>query len=57
MNLDDLLSMLLYCVPSDSETIAGYKIYAADATANEHEQAETLSDRRVLKSNQKDPMR
>lgn len=57
MNMDDLLSILPDCVPSDSETIAGYKVYAADATANEHEQAETLPDRSVLKSNQKDPVR
>ena len=57
MNMDDLLAMLPDCVPFDSETIAGYKIYATDATANEHEQAETLPDRSVLKSNQKDPIR
>jgi hypothetical protein len=57
INMDDLLSMLPHCVPGDSETIAGYKVYATDATANEHEQAETLPDRSVLKSNQKDPIR
>lgn len=37
--------------------IAGYKIYAVDATPNEHEEAETLPDRRVLKSDKKDPLR
>lgn len=57
LNMDDLLSMLPHCVPSDSETLAGYKVYATDATANEHAQAETLPDRSVLKSNQKDPIR
>jgi hypothetical protein len=57
MNMDDLLALLPHCVPADSETIAGYKVYATDATANEHEQAETLPDRGVLKSNQKEPMR
>ncbi len=57
MNLDDLLALLPHCVPSDSETIAGYKVYAADATANERKQAETLPDRGVLKSNQKEPVR
>jgi len=57
MNMDDLLSMLPYCVPVDSETIAGYKVYATDATANEHEQAETLPDRSALKSNQKEAAR
>ena len=40
MNMDDLLSMLPHCVPTDSETIAGYKVYATDAAANEHEQVE-----------------
>ncbi len=40
-----------------SETIAEYKVYAVDATANEHEQAETLPDRSVLKSSKKEPMR
>jgi len=57
MNMGDLLSMLPDCVPLDSETIAGYKVYATDATTNEHEQAETLPDRSVLKSNQKEPVR
>jgi hypothetical protein len=57
MNMDDLLSLLPHCAPADSETMAGYKVYATDATANEHEQAETLPDRSVLKSKQKDPIR
>lgn len=43
--------------PADSETIAGYKVYASYATANEPEQAETLPDHSVLKSNQKDLIR
>ena len=57
MDMDEMLSLLPDCMPEDSETIAGYKVYAVDATANEHEQAETLPDRSVLKSSKKDPMR
>jgi hypothetical protein len=45
------------CTPEGSETMVGYKVYAVDATANEHEQAETLPDRSVLKSSKKEPMR
>lgn len=57
MNIDELLSLLPDCVPEGSETIAGYKVYAVDATANEHEQAETMPDRSVLKSSKNEPMR
>lgn len=57
MDVDEILSLLPACMPEGSETIAGYKVYAVDATANEHEQAETLPDRSVLKSSKKDPMR
>jgi DDE superfamily endonuclease len=57
MNMDELLSLLPDCMPADSETIAGYKVYAVDATTNEHEQAETLPDRSVLKSSKHEPMR
>jgi hypothetical protein len=57
MDIGEILSLLPHCVPEASETIAGYKIYAVDATANEHEQAETLPDRSVLKSSQNEPLR
>jgi len=57
MDVDEILSLLPTCMPGGSETIAGYKVYAVDATANEHEQAETLPDRSVLKSSQSEPMR
>lgn len=57
MNMDDLLSLLPHCVPINSEKLADFKVYATDATANQHEQAETPPDRSVLKSNQKDPIR
>jgi hypothetical protein len=57
MDLGEILSLLPDCMPEGSETIAGYKIYAVDATTNEHEQAETLPDRGVLKSSQAEPIR
>jgi hypothetical protein len=57
MDIGEILSLLPHCIPEDSETITGYKVYAADATANEHEQAETLPDRSVLKSSKAEPMR
>jgi len=57
MDMDEILSFLPACMPEGSETIVGYKVYAVDATANEHEQAETLRDRSVLKSSKKEPMR
>lgn len=57
MDIGEILSLLPDCMPEDSETIAGYKVYAVDATANEHEQAETLPDRSVLKSSKKEPLR
>jgi hypothetical protein len=57
MDMDEILSLLPACMPEGSETIAAYKVYAVDATANEHEQAETLPDRSVLKSSKKEPMR
>jgi hypothetical protein len=57
MDIGEILSLLPHCVPEGSETIAGYKMYAVDATANEHEQAETLPDRSVLKSSKDEPMR
>jgi len=57
MDMDEILSFLPECVPEDSEKVAGYAVYAVDATANEHEDAETLPDRGVLKSGKTDPRR
>ena len=57
MDIGEILSLLPECVPEGVETIAGYKVYAVDATANEHEQAVTLPDRSVLKSSRHEPMR
>ncbi len=57
MDIGEILSLLPDCVPEDSETIAGYKVYVVDATPNEHEEAETLPDRSVLKASQGEPLR
>jgi hypothetical protein len=57
MDIGEILSLLPGCVPEDSEVIAGYEVYAVDATPNEHEEAETLPDRSVLKTDKKDPLR
>lgn len=57
MDIGEILSLLPECVPEDSETIAGYAVYAVDATPNEHEEAETLPDRGVLKSSKDEPRR
>lgn len=57
MDMDEILSLLPHCAPADSETMAGYRVYAVDATANDHEAAETLPDRSVLKASQAEPMR
>jgi len=57
MDIGEILSLLPHCVPEDSETMAGYKVYAVDATANEHEEAETLPDRSALKASKAEPLR
>ena len=57
IDIGEILSLLPGCVPEDSETIAGYQVYAVDATPNEHEEAETLPDRSALKSSQSEPLR
>jgi len=57
MDMDEILSLLPDSIPEGSETIGGYKVYGVDATANEHEQAETLPDRSVLKSSKAEAMR
>ncbi len=42
---------------TDWETIGGYEVHAVDATPNERMTAETLADRGVLKTQQKEPVR
>ncbi|MCI0398321.1 MAG: transposase [Chloroflexi bacterium] len=43
--------------PADSETIAGYEVYAVDVTPNERPEAETLPERLLLKSDKNEPTR
>ena len=57
MDIGEILSLLPGCVPEDSETIVGYKVYAVNATPNENEEAETLPDRSVLKVSQSESLR
>ena len=57
MDIGEILSLLPDCMPQESEMVAGCKVYAVDATPNEHEEAKTLPDRSVLKSDKKDPLR
>lgn len=56
-NLEQLRELLVACQPAESETIAGYEVYALDATANERMAAETLPDRGALKAQQNEPVR
>jgi hypothetical protein len=41
--------------PAVSETIAGYKVYAVDATSEERPAAETLADRTLLRNQEREP--
>jgi len=43
--------------PTDSETIAGYEVYAVDTTPNPRPEAETLPERTQLKSSKEEPVR
>ncbi len=52
------LRQLLYeWQPAQSETIAGYEVYATDVTPNERPAAETLPERLRLKSKKNEPSR
>jgi hypothetical protein len=53
----DLKSLLNEKQSAEWETIAGYEVYALDATPNERMAAETLEDRGALKAQQKDAVR
>jgi len=55
--LGQLRDLLVACQPTDSETMAGYEVYAIDATPNERLAAKTLPDRGVLKAQQNEPVR
>lgn len=53
---DALLHTLLTFQPAESETIAGYEVYALDATKDERPDAETLPERCSLKSQKDEPL-
>lgn len=52
-----LAKVLYEAQPPDSETIAGYEVYAVDTTPNERPAAETLPDRTQLKASKDEPVR
>ncbi len=57
IEVEQLQDLLVACQPAESERIAGYEVYAVDATPNERMAAETLPDRGALKAQQKEPVR
>jgi hypothetical protein len=57
IEVEQLQDLLVACQPAESETMAGYEVYAVDATPNERMAAETLPDRGALKAQQKEPLR
>jgi len=57
IEVEQLQDLLVACQPVESETIAGYEVYAVDATPNERTAAETLPDRGALKAQAKEPVR
>jgi hypothetical protein len=56
-DVEQLCELVVACQPAESETIAGYEVYATDATSNERMAAETLPDRGVLKAQSNAPVR
>jgi hypothetical protein len=56
IDFDTLLHTLLSFQPADSETIAGYEVYALDATKDERPEAETLPERCSLKTQKDEPL-
>jgi hypothetical protein len=57
IEVERLCDLLVACQPAESETIAGYEVYAVDATSNERMAAETLPDRGALKRGKNEPLR
>lgn len=49
-DFDQLLHTLHSAQPANSETIAGYAVYALDTASNERKEAETLADQGPLKA-------
>ena len=41
IGVEQLCDLLVACQPAESKTIAGYAVYAVDATPNEHMAVET----------------
>ncbi len=56
-DFDQLLHTLHTSQPANSETMAGYAVYAVDTTPNERPEAETLEDRGSLKAEKDEPVR
>jgi len=57
IEVEQVRDLLVACQPAESEMIAGYEVYAIDATPNERMAAETLPDRGALKAQQNEPVR
>ncbi len=55
VDLPALGKVLYEAQPADCETVAGYEVYAVDATDNPRPEAETLPDRVLLKSDEDTP--
>jgi hypothetical protein len=56
VDFDRLLHTLLAFQPENSEKIAGYEVYGLDATKDERPDAETLSERCSLKTQEDEPV-
>ena len=55
VDLPELGKVLYTSQPADCETLAGYEVYAVDATPNPRPTAETLPDRVLLKADKDTP--
>jgi hypothetical protein len=55
VDVTELGQVLYESQPADCETLAGYEVYAVDATPNPRPEAETLPDRVLLKSDKDTP--
>ena len=55
-DFDQLINSLHHHQPANSETVAGYEVYALDCTPNEQPETETLEDRGSLKSQKNEPV-
>ena len=55
IDVTELGQVLYEAQPADCETVAGYEVYAVDATPNPRPEAETLPDRLLLKADKDTP--